>query len=144
MTQEDKQLSAMKQAYLKLEELQARLDAVEQARQEPLAIIGMACRFPGDADDPEAFWRLLARAETRSRKFPPSAGTSTPISIRTETSRGRCTRAAAAFLRRRGRVRSAVLRHLAARSGEDGPAAAAAAGSLLGGAGECRRRARST
>ena len=59
MTQEDKHLSVMKQAYLKLEKLQARLDAVEQARQEPLAIIGMACRFPGDADDPEAFWRLL-------------------------------------------------------------------------------------
>ena len=59
MTQEDKHLSILKQAYLKLEQLQARLDAVDQARQEPLAIIGMACRFPGDADDPEAFWRLL-------------------------------------------------------------------------------------
>ena len=41
MTQEDKQLSALKQAYLKLEALQTRLDAVERARQEPLAIIGM-------------------------------------------------------------------------------------------------------
>ncbi len=59
MMHENKQLSALKQAYLKLEELQARLDAAEQRRQEPLAIIGMACRFPGDADDPEAFWRLL-------------------------------------------------------------------------------------
>ncbi len=31
-------------------------------RGEPIAIIGMACRFPG-ADGPEAFWRLLAAGD---------------------------------------------------------------------------------
>src|SRR4030095_2203070 len=29
--------------------------------REPIAIIGMACRFPGGADSPDAFWRLLER-----------------------------------------------------------------------------------
>ncbi len=27
--------------------------------QEPLAIVGIGCRMPGDANDPESFWKLL-------------------------------------------------------------------------------------
>ena len=30
------------------------------SERQPLAIVGMACRFPGGADDPDAFWTLLA------------------------------------------------------------------------------------
>lgn len=29
------------------------------ATKEPIAIVGMACRFPGDANDPSSFWKLL-------------------------------------------------------------------------------------
>jgi acyl transferase domain-containing protein/acyl carrier protein len=53
-------LSPKRLALLALE-LQSKLDAVDAAGSEPLAIIGVGCRFPGGADSPDAFWRLLRR-----------------------------------------------------------------------------------
>jgi acyl transferase domain-containing protein len=52
-------LSPLKKAFLKLEEMQARLEKAEHGAKEPIAIIGMGCRFPGGSSNPESFWRLL-------------------------------------------------------------------------------------
>jgi acyl transferase domain-containing protein/acyl carrier protein len=52
------QLSPKRLALLALD-LQSRVDALEAARTEPVAVVGMGCRFPGGANDPDAYWRLL-------------------------------------------------------------------------------------
>ena len=48
-----------RQALLALRKLRKRLDEIETARREPIAIVGLGCRFPG-ADGPEAYWNVLA------------------------------------------------------------------------------------
>ncbi|MCP4662494.1 MAG: type I polyketide synthase, partial [bacterium] len=41
------------------------------AADEPIAIVGMACRFPGGADSPERFWELLAGGVDTVTEIPP-------------------------------------------------------------------------
>ncbi len=41
-----------------------------QARGGPIAIVGLGCRFPGGADDPDAFWELLAEGRDAVREVP--------------------------------------------------------------------------
>ncbi|MCA9962366.1 MAG: polyketide synthase, partial [Anaerolineales bacterium] len=52
-------------------QLQSRLDNLERVRSEPIAIIGMSCRFPGGANSPEAFWELLRDGVDAISEVPP-------------------------------------------------------------------------
>lgn len=38
---------------------------------EPIAIVGIGCRFPGNANNPEAFWKLLRDGTDPIREVPP-------------------------------------------------------------------------
>jgi acyl transferase domain-containing protein len=64
-------LSPTKRALLALKQMQAKLEALENSKSEPIAIIGMGCRFPGGVDGPETFWQLLCSGTDAITEVPP-------------------------------------------------------------------------
>jgi acyl transferase domain-containing protein len=68
-TQVDRR-ALLQNALAAVEKMQSKLDAVEQAKREPIAIIGMSCRFPGGANNPEAYWQLLHSGIDAISSFP--------------------------------------------------------------------------
>nr|UPI48941.1 type I polyketide synthase [Micromonospora sp.] len=52
----------------------ATRSTVVPASDEPIAIVGMGCRFPGDVRTPEALWRLVADGVDAVTEFPADRG----------------------------------------------------------------------
>ena len=122
-------------------ELQARLERAEHARSEPIAVIGMGCRFPGGADSPATYWQLLRDGVDAITEVPTRAlGRGRATTIRTPTLPGRWRRDGAGSSTT-WTASTPALRHRAARGSEHGSAAAPAARGGVGGAGACRPRA---
>ena len=60
-----------KQLILLADSLNTRLEEAGRTATEPLAVIGLGCRFPGGADSPDAFWDLLVNGRQGIREVPP-------------------------------------------------------------------------
>ncbi|MGC4852833.1 thioester reductase domain-containing protein [Micromonospora sp. DT4] len=62
----------MADALRTIEDLRRRLaDSRDGWLDEPIAIVGMACRFPGGVHSPEEFWTLLRNGVDTTSEFPP-------------------------------------------------------------------------
>ncbi|WXA10754.1 SDR family NAD(P)-dependent oxidoreductase [Streptomyces hygroscopicus subsp. hygroscopicus] len=74
MSEQEKLLGYLRRVTADLHQTRQRLQDVESAAREPVAIVGMSCRFPGGVNSPEEFWRLLSGAEDAIAPFPDDRG----------------------------------------------------------------------
>ncbi|MCH9699426.1 MAG: SDR family NAD(P)-dependent oxidoreductase [Gammaproteobacteria bacterium] len=70
MTEQDKQQSLMRRALQELRELRSQVAEYQNAQHEPIAVIGLGCRFPGGCDSPEELWQFLLNGDNARSKVP--------------------------------------------------------------------------
>ncbi|MFG1710517.1 beta-ketoacyl synthase N-terminal-like domain-containing protein [Nonomuraea sp. M3C6] len=69
MGTEEKLRAYLKRVTVELAQTRQRLTDLEERRHEPIAVVGMACRYPG-GDTVEDFWDLLRRGDNAVREVP--------------------------------------------------------------------------
>ncbi|MFI6039906.1 SDR family NAD(P)-dependent oxidoreductase, partial [Streptomyces sp. NPDC051315] len=74
MTQEAQLRDYLKRVTVDLHTTRRKLRQLEAREQEPIAIVGMSCRLPGDVRTPDGFWDLLVSGTDAVTQWPTDRG----------------------------------------------------------------------
>ncbi|UUU26921.1 acyltransferase domain-containing protein [Streptomyces sp. DSM 40750] len=73
-TTEDKLRYFLKKVTADLRQTRARVTELESVEGEPIAVVGMACRYPGGVESADGLWRLVLEGRDAMSSFPTDRG----------------------------------------------------------------------
>ena len=74
MVDQQKLQHLLRRVTAELQESKAKLQELAQSASEPVAIVGMGCRFPGGAGSPDDLWRLIVEGRDVVSAWPSDRG----------------------------------------------------------------------
>ncbi|WP_417282112.1 amino acid adenylation domain-containing protein [Antrihabitans spumae] len=74
MASDAKLRSYLEKAAAELHDTRRKLEEIEAAQSEPIAIVAMGCRFPGGITSPDELWSFVSEGRSATAEFPVDRG----------------------------------------------------------------------